>query len=103
MVVNKRVPLDFGLLNISISFQELIDVVFRAVQPLEELRVLLFELLEVTKVKVDWPLIQESVLHIRRAMVLQYVLLLLELNLFQSHFVLKFGSFNLCQPLSSFS
>ena len=39
-------------------------MILRAIKPIEELRVVLFELLEVFKVEVDGPLLVKPVVHI---------------------------------------
>ena len=56
MVLNKVFPLDFWLKR-GLFFEKLCDLVLWVVKPLEELRVLLLELVELVEVKVDSALV----------------------------------------------
>ena len=75
-------------------------MVFRTVEPIEELRVLFFKLFEVFKVKVDAPFLIEPVVHIGRIIATEFVSLSPDLKLSQSHLVSKLCLLNFRQSLA---
>ena len=57
MILQEVFPLDLGVFALSLRQKQLLDLVLGAVEPLEPLRVLFLELLELREIEVDLALL----------------------------------------------